>query len=57
MFQRPPLAVFVLMTNAEFEKLSKAGKATYLTMAAEALKSGKALVTPNGEFDAEDSLG
>jgi hypothetical protein len=48
--------VFVLMTNSEFEKLSTAGKATYLAMAAEALKSGKALATPNGEFDAEDSL-
>jgi hypothetical protein len=48
--------VFVLMTNAEFEKLSADGKATYLAMAAEALKSGKALATPNGEFDDEDSL-
>jgi hypothetical protein len=49
--------VFVLMTNAEFEKLSTAAKATYLAMAAEALKSGRAVATPNGEFDVEDSLG
>ena len=49
--------IFVLMTNAEFEKLSQSAKDTYLAMAAEALKSGKGLATPNGEFDAEDSLG
>lgn len=49
--------VFVLMTNTEFEKLSKAGQATYLAMAVEALRSGKAMATPNGEFDAEDTLG
>lgn len=48
--------VFVLMTNSEFDKLSPAGKATYLAMAAEALRSGKAIATPNGEFDAEYSL-
>jgi len=48
--------VFVLMSNAEFEKLSTERKIAYLTTAVEALKSGKAMATPNGEFDAEDSL-
>ena len=54
--QRRPLPVFVLMSNAEFEKLPTERRAAYLATAAEALKSGKPLATPNGEFDDEDSL-
>jgi len=53
----PPRApVFVLMNNVEFEKLSTERKVAYLATAMEALKSGKAMATPNGEFDDEDSL-
>ena len=48
--------VFVLMSNAEFEKLSTDKKLAYLATAMEALRSGKAMATPNGEFDDEDSL-
>jgi hypothetical protein len=56
MVQRPPLAVFVLMNNTDFASLSTDRKAAYLATAAEALKRGKAMATPNGEFDDEDSL-
>jgi hypothetical protein len=56
MIQRPPLSVFVLMSNTDFANLSQDKKAAYLAQAAEALRSGKAMATPNGEFDDEDSL-
>ena len=56
MIHRPPLSVFVLMNNTEFEKLPTDKKAAYLATAVEALKRGKAMATPNGEFDDEDSL-
>jgi hypothetical protein len=56
MVQSHPQPVFVLMNNTEFEQLSTARKAAYLAMAAEALRRGKAMATPNGEFAIEDSL-
>jgi hypothetical protein len=56
MIQSRPQPVFVLLNNTEFEKLSTDRKAAYLATAVEALKSGKAMATPNGEFDDEDSL-
>ena len=56
MIQARPQPVFVLMSNTEFETLSAEKKAVYLATTAEALKRGKAMATPNGEFDDEDSL-
>lgn len=56
MIQARTRPVFVLMSNTEFEQLSTVRKAAYLAMAAEALKRGKAMATPNGEFDVEDSF-
>ena len=56
MIQARPQPVFVLMSNSEFETLSAEKKAVYLATTAEALKRGKAMATPNGEFDDEDSL-
>ena len=56
MIHRPPLSVFVLLSNTEFESLSADKKTAYLATAVEALRRGKAMATPNGEFDDEDSL-
>jgi hypothetical protein len=45
------------MSNEEFQKLSTKEKADYLARAMEALKSGRPVATPNGEFeDPEDSF-
>jgi hypothetical protein len=52
----PRPSVFVLMSNLEFEALSTERKIAYLAAAADSLKSGKAMATPNGEFADEDSL-
>ena len=54
--QRTP-PTFILLANHEFQKLSTEEKAAYLRLAADALKAGAPVVTPNGEFeDPEDSI-
>jgi hypothetical protein len=54
--QRRRVPVFVLLSNAEFDKLSTERKAAYLATAVQAWKTGTPIATPNGEFDEEGSL-
>ena len=54
--QRRPVPVFVLLSNAEFDKLPTERKAAYLATAVEAWRTGSPIATPNGEFDDDDSL-